>query len=148
MYGITNPVIRECAWRQCQEVSTVEFHEDMIFAGRSGHPVHTWTGETRGGDPLVVVWVAGKRAGQVFSAYEITEGKVKLSQHDIMRAMVALNEQYEMTTGHDAYLHSASVDGHAVFHFIGGVVTDTPEGALRHMEELMGQLAEEFAENG
>lgn len=52
-----------------------EFTRDMDSADRAGFPVHRWSGKDREGRPFTVVWVAGRRAHALLSAYEITGGE-------------------------------------------------------------------------
>lgn len=69
----TTNIIERC-WRFAQPVTEAQFTRDMDSADRIGLPVHRWSGADREGRPFTVVWVAGRRAGQVLSAYEITGG--------------------------------------------------------------------------
>lgn len=71
MLSIIDPVIRELSWLG-QAVPEDVLREDVLRAQKHDLPVHAWTGEDREGSALVVVWVAGKRAGQLLSAFEIT----------------------------------------------------------------------------
>ncbi|MFJ2650894.1 hypothetical protein ACIO1C_29765 [Streptomyces sp. NPDC087420] len=71
MLSIIDPVIRERSWRFNRVISEETLREDMHHAKRSHATVNVWDGEDRKGQPLVIVWVAGRRAGRLFSAFEI-----------------------------------------------------------------------------
>ncbi|OEJ24271.1 hypothetical protein AS594_07010 [Streptomyces agglomeratus] len=68
----TNPVIRECTWRD-HVVSPEIYQADLRYAAQLENRMYQWDGMDREGRPMVVVWTAGKRAGALFSAYEFTE---------------------------------------------------------------------------
>jgi len=72
MFSIIDPVVTERQWRSESPISQVSLCASIDFAQGRSLPVHAWSGEDRDGKPLAVVWVAGKRAGQLFSAFEIT----------------------------------------------------------------------------
>lgn len=63
--------ITERSWRLNRECTVDRFIWDIDYAARVGESVHIWSGLDRSGQPLRVVWVAGRLTGQEFSAYEI-----------------------------------------------------------------------------
>lgn len=76
MFGVKDPVIREVKWLDGggdREVTAATFWSVMQYAEHLRARVYEWTGKDRNGAPLVVVWWAGKRAGQLWALYEISE---------------------------------------------------------------------------
>ncbi|TXS35262.1 hypothetical protein [Streptomyces sp. t39] len=72
-HGITVPHIIEREWRGIKPVSPDNFQADMLYVAQLRARAYEWRGACRDGSPLIVVWWAGARAGQLFSAYEITQ---------------------------------------------------------------------------
>jgi len=73
MHGIQDPVIRERSWCAEREITAEQLAKDLAYAEDIRFGVHEVHFDAPDGKPVVVVWVAGARAGQLFSAYEITE---------------------------------------------------------------------------
>jgi hypothetical protein len=73
MYGIKDPVIRERSWRAERETTAEQLSRDIAFFEDINFHVHEVHFVDRTGKPVIVVWIAGRRAGNLFSAYEITE---------------------------------------------------------------------------
>lgn len=71
-HGITKPVIIERTWRGMHPITPEVFQADMLYVAQLCAHEYEWRGTDREGRPLVVVWWVGPRAGQLFSAYEIT----------------------------------------------------------------------------
>lgn len=63
--------IIERSWRLNREITAERYMWDIDYAKRMGELVRSWSGLDRDGQPLRVVWVAGRLTGQEFSAYEI-----------------------------------------------------------------------------
>ena len=72
-HGITEPHIIEREWRGIKPVTPDAFQADMLYVAQLRARDYEWSGTDRDGRPLIVVWWAGRRAGQLFSAYEITQ---------------------------------------------------------------------------
>lgn len=75
MFSIIDPIVTERQWPgETGRPMTQEYLRSTLeTAATRGLLVHIWTGEGRDGKPLAVVWVAGKRVGQLLrGAFEIT----------------------------------------------------------------------------
>lgn len=72
-HGITQPRIIERQWRGTHPISPEIFNADMQYAAQLHARQYEWSGTDRAGNPMVIAWWAGQRAGKLFSAYEITQ---------------------------------------------------------------------------
>lgn len=75
MFSIIDPVITERTQHGAvalRGTNDQRLRDDLTFAAHLEHPVYSWTGENRDGRPIAIIWFAGRRAGKLFTAFEIT----------------------------------------------------------------------------
>lgn len=68
-----------------------------------------------------------------------------MSQADIVRELLALDDQYEGIAGHNAFLYCTDTSGEPVYVFTGHRTMSSPEAALAHMRTLMHDLTTQLS---